>query len=47
MNDNDKEVIGFILKSIETLSLAILTDDYDVREIEEMYQGSMFHNDYE
>jgi hypothetical protein len=44
MNElNNKEITIFILQAIEKLSLAILTGDYDNREIDELQQMAGIH----
>jgi hypothetical protein len=41
--ENDKEVTKFILQAIEKLSLAILTGNYDNRELDELHQMAGIH----
>ena len=44
MNEGEnKEIISFILHSIEKISLAILQTDYEVEEMEEMHNEAQRH----
>lgn len=40
MNEDEKEAVIFLLKSIEKLSLATLVEDHDVTEFHIMLQES-------
>jgi hypothetical protein len=41
--ENSTEINRFMLQAIEKLSLAILTGDYDNREIDEIHQMAGIH----
>ena len=44
MNEEEnKEIVSFILHSIEKMSLSILQGDYEVKEIEEIYNEAQRH----
>lgn len=46
IEDKNKEITTFILHAIEVISLSILKDDYEVKEVEDIfYQAQSYLND--